>query len=145
MTTRILAAAALTIALAAPVSAQVRGNRGGVVVVQPQVNVIPVPVAVPVNPWGVNPWAANPWAVNPWVRPTPPIAVQQPGLFVFRNPNLYVNPVAGTVVRPQTGVAQLRDGSTFFRVPGSTDYYNPVAGTYYNPASGVVLRPGLWW
>jgi hypothetical protein len=118
-TIRLLAVAALLAPLAAPASAQVRGNQPGVVVV--------------------------PVAVNPWVLPTPPIAVQQPGLFWFKHPDLYVNPVAGTVVRPLTGVAQLRDGSTFVRVPGTESYYNPVAGTYYTPRTGVVLRPGFGW
>lgn len=142
-TIRLLAAAALTTILSAPASAQFGVNPRGVVA---------VPVAVPVNPW------FNPWGAGAWVNPTPPIAVQQPGLFVFRGPDLYVNPVAGTVVRPLTGVAQLRDGSTFFRVPGtgavnafgqfttgSETYYNPRAGTYYNPRSGVVVRPGFGW
>ena len=154
-TIRILAAAALTVALAAPASAQNRGNpRNNVVVVQPRVNnFVPVPVFVP----QANPWF-NPWGVTPWVNPSPTIAVRQPGLFVFKGPDYLVNPAAGILVRPLTGVAQFRDGSTFFRVPGTgvvnafgqvetgtESYYNPRAGTYYNPRSGVVVRPGTGW
>jgi hypothetical protein len=132
MTIRLLAAAAITFALASSAQAQFGPNPRGVVVL--------------------------PVVVTPWVPPTPPLAVQQPGLFVFKGPDLLVNPVAGTVVRPQTGVAKFRDGSTFFRVPGSgavnafgqfqmgtETYFNPRAGTYYNPSSGVVVRPGFGW
>jgi hypothetical protein len=151
MTTRILAVAVFTFAVATPAMAQNRGQpRNNVVVLQPPVNV--VPVVVPVFAPQPAPW------FHPWLQPTPPIAVRQPGLFVFKGPDLLVNPVAGTVVRPLSGVAQLRDGSTFFRVPGSgvvnafgqietgtESYYNPRAGTFYNPRSGVVSRPGFGW
>jgi hypothetical protein len=148
--TRTAAVGAVVAALAAPASAQV--------VVQPAV--FPPVVNPWVQPWA-NPWV-NPWAVNPWVRPAPwlvnpapPLAVRQPGLYLFKGPDLYVNPVAGSVVRPLTGVARLGDGTTFFRVPGtgvvnafgqvqtgSETYFSPRFGTYYTPSTGVVFRPG---
>jgi len=119
------------------------------------------------NPFAVNPLFNNPFAVNPFFQPvnpllnpfpvvsTPPIAVQQPGLMLYRGPNLQVNPWSGTVYHPISGTATLADGSTFYRVPGTGLpnangtyangtglYYNPMGGTFFNPASGVISKPG---
>jgi hypothetical protein len=89
------------------------------------------------------------------VSSTPPVAVQQPGWFLYKGPDLQVNPTSGTVYRPLSGTVTLADGSTFYRVPGSGLptatgsyasgsglYYNPVAGTFFNPSSGTLSKPG---
>ncbi len=106
-------------------------------------------VVTPVNAWGVNPGIVN------TAFSTPPIAVQQGGMMMYRGPNLQVNPWTGTVYQPLSGVVTLADGSSFYRVPGSGLptavgnyatgsglYYNPRGGTFFNPSSGVISRPG---
>ena len=133
----------------------------------------PQPALLPFarNPFlpGINPpFAVNPLFVNaaplgvfpftpvvPFAPPVPPIAIQQPGQFLYRGPNLAVNPASGAIYRPATGVVVQRDGSVFYRVPGTgvpdgfgsaqlgtETFYNPLNGTYFNPQSGVVSRPG---
>lgn len=140
------------------------------------------PVRVP--PFAVNPLFNNPFLVNPLLRNpvvnnplnvpgydlrfgpvptellpevsvTPPVAVRQPGMMLYRGPDLQVNPWSGTRYHPQSGVVTLADGTTFYRVTGSGLptatgayatgtglYYSPTAGTFFNPSSGVISRPG---
>jgi hypothetical protein len=127
---------------------------------------------IPNNPFAPNPFLVNPFN-NPFISPfnnpfntlygpgtsysyTPPIAIQQPGQFFYRGPDLLVNPTSGTVYKPLTGVAQTADGSVFYRVPGtglptatgvyspgSGLYFNPDAGTFLNPKTGVISKPGV--
>lgn len=145
-----------------------------------QTNVIPVPA----NPFVVNPIFNNPFLLNPLLRNpiannplnvpgfnplpaptfapvtpvaafTPPVAIKQPGMMMYKGPDLQVNPWSGTVYRPLSGVVTLADGATFYRVPGSGLptatgayatgtglYFSPDRGTFFNPSSGVVSRPG---
>jgi hypothetical protein len=110
----------------------------------------------PYNPF-VNQTINNPFntGFGPVSSYTPPLAIQQPGQFLYRGPDLQVNPWSGTTYRPLTGVVQTADGSTFYRVagsglptasgmysPGSGLYYNPTTGTFINPSSGVISTPG---
>ena len=181
---RFLAVTACTIAVAGTASAQVgtgfNVNRPVIppakpinqmargVNIPPQINTFPGflvpppqfnPGALQLSSFVNTPTVANPYAFNPGVyspfNPTPPIAVQQPSYFLWRGPDLQVNPATGTVYRPQSGVVRMADGSTFYRVlgtgapdgagnyaTGTGVYFNPTAGTYYNPASGVIARPG---
>lgn len=109
------------------------------------------------NPFVNNPFAPNPFAPNPFVAAfqTPPISFRQPGHLTFRGPDLLVNPWAGLVYRPLTGIARTADGTIFYRVPGTGVptftgddaygtglYYSPHYGTYLNPNTGVITRPG---
>lgn len=168
-TLRTLAAVALLAVPTASATAQQR-PRTNSVVVQPSINTFP---GFPINPYALpaypNPALNNPWMNQFQVVPvgpfgpvgfppaasTPPIAVQQPGMMLYKGPDLQVNPRTGTVYRPQTGTATLADGSTFYRVPGSGLpnalgnyipgtglYYNPQGGTFFNPATGVISKPG---
>ena len=147
-----------------------------------QTVVTPVRMPFQMNPLFDNPFALNPllqraWFLNqmnvpgfvpqgslnellpnsvtPAVSFTPPVAVKQPGMLMYKGPDLQVNPTSGTVYRPQSGVVTLADGSTFYRVPGSGLptaigtyaagtglYYNPDGNTFFNPASGVISKPG---
>jgi hypothetical protein len=147
-----------------------------------QTVVTPVRVPFQMNPMFNNPFALNPllqraWWLNqmnvpgfvpqtslselvpgpltPGVSVTPPVAVQQPGLLIYKGPDLQVNATSGTVYRPQSGVVTLADGSKFYRVPGSGLptavgtyatgtglYYNPDGNTFFNPSSGVISKPG---
>jgi hypothetical protein len=136
-----------------------------------------------VNPFAMNPLFNNPFMVNPLLRNpafdnplnmpgffppsysptsiapsasyTPPIAIRQPGMLMYRGPDLQVNPTTGTVYHPLSGTVTLADGTTFYRVPGSGQptasgtyatgtglYYNPQGNTFFNPSSGVISKPG---
>lgn len=139
---------------------------------------------VPVNPFAINPFFNNPLFINPLLRNpignnpfnipgfdprlgtsasllapavsvTPPIAIKQPGMMMYKGPDLQVNPWSGTEYHPVSGVVKLADGTTFYRVPGTGLptatgtyatgtglYYNPTGGTFFNPNSGVVSKPG---
>lgn len=110
------------------------------------------------NPYGIaNPFAKGPQPPNPYapiVVAQPAIAVQQPGFLRWMGPDTFVNPVAGTVVKPIAGVAQTADGATFYRLdraggpaaftggPRTGIYFDPKNGTYYDPYTGVILKPG---
>lgn len=113
------------------------------------------------NPFGIPGYGPNPYAnyspnlFNPNVSYTPPVAFKQPGYMLYKGPDLQVNPASGTVYRPLSGVATLKDGSTFYYVPGTGVptasgkyapgtglYYNPQGNTFFNPSSGVVSKPG---
>jgi hypothetical protein len=98
-------------------------------------------------------WLPGP--VNPAVSFTPPVAIRQPGMLMYKGPDLQVNPTSGTVYQPMSGVVTLADGSKFYRVPGTGLptavgtyatgtglYYNPDGNTFYNPSSGVISKPG---
>ena len=143
-----------------------------------QVNVVPVRR----NPFTMNPLFNNPFLLNPLLRnstfenpynapgyiptydptllnpsvtSTPPLAIRQPGMLMYKGPDLQVNPTSGTVYQPLSGVVTLSDGSKFYRVPGTGAptatgtyatgtglYYNPDGNTFMNPASGVISKPG---
>lgn len=140
-------------------------------------------VPVRVNPW-INPLFNNPLLINPLLRnpignnpfnlpgfdpragtssslltpvtsATPPVAIKQPGMMMYKGPDLQVNPWSGTEYHPVSGVVKLADGTTFYRVPGTGLptatgtyatgtglYYNPTGGTFFNPNSGVISKPG---
>jgi hypothetical protein len=136
------------------------------------------------NPFLMNPMFNNPFAINPllqqaawfnqfnmpYYRPqtslsdwgpvapvvsySPPIAVREPGQYIYKGFDLQVNPATGTDYRPQSGVVTRADGTTFYRVPGTGQpsvngfyatgtgtYYNPDGGTYFNPSSGIISKP----
>jgi hypothetical protein len=130
------------------------------------------------NPFVVNPLLRNPAFDNPFnvpgflpqtgfpqydpsllapsVSSTPPIAMKLPGTLIYKGLDLQVNPTAGTVYQPVSGIVTLADGTTFYRVPGTGLptvtgtyatgtglYYNPQGGTFFNPSSGVISKPGL--
>jgi hypothetical protein len=105
------------------------------------------------NPLSPNP-ANSPFV--PFTTYSPPVAIQQPGAYIWRGPNLQVNPWAGTIYRPLSGTVQTANGNTFYRVPGTGLptfsgayspgtglYYDPQSGAFINPASGVISRPGV--
>jgi hypothetical protein len=125
-----------------------------------QTNVIPVGFN---NPFAQNPFN-NPFPPNQFVGPVWPggafgwsgFGCVPPGRLFFKNFDLQVNPTAGLVYRPISGVARTADGSTFFRVPGtglpnasgqytagSGLYFDPAHGTFLNPGTGVISRPGV--
>jgi hypothetical protein len=131
------------------------------------------------NPFVINPLLANPVVINPLIqtrnqfnpfgippyRPrydhpeievqhTPAQAVQEPGMLLYKGPDLQVNPWSGTEYHPVSGTVTLADGSTFYRVAGSGLptafgtyasgsglYYNPIGGTFFNPSSGTLSKP----
>ena len=113
----------------------------------------PGPFANPfANPFAAN-YLVNPLFVSPFNNPytnpyglfttySPTISVRQPGELIWRGPDLQVNPWAGTVFKPLTGIARTADGSTFYRIPGSDQYFDPTHATFFNPTTGVIARPG---
>jgi hypothetical protein len=118
---------------------------------RPVLPIVPDIVSPVLNPIVVNPVITPTLPVNP----TPTIQVRQPGWFLYKGPDLMVNPYSGAVYRPNTGVVTMRDGSEFYYVPGTGTpngagryvsgtglYYNPTAGTYFNPKTGVITKPG---
>lgn len=148
-----------------------------------RVTVTPVPVnRFPLHPWFNDPFVVNPLLRNglvlnplgvpgyipptgtvlpPWgwgpvaTQFTPPTAEREPGYFVYRGPDLQVNPWTGTEYRPVSGLVRTASGENFYRVPGTglpTDrgtyasgtglYYNPQGGTFFSPRTGLLLRPG---
>jgi hypothetical protein len=124
-------------------------------------------------PWGLNNSAPvlQPGAFGPGVQPVPAGAVPtvstfvarpgltvggftqvEPGWFSRLGPDLAVNRITGTVLRPYSGVAFTAEGP-FVRVPGSGTFtpwgmyipgtgifVNPFTGAAYNPQTGLILR-----
>lgn len=82
-----------------------------------------------------------------------PRVQQEVGGFVGVNRNTAVNPVSGTILKPNRGVALTREGA-FYQVPGTGSisafgtyipgsgvYVNPLTGTQYSPSTGLIVRP----
>jgi hypothetical protein len=98
-----------------------------------------------------NPWATPQALLNQAAVYQRPVQLEN-GQVVAVAPGVGINPVTGTVVNSNRGIAMTNEGP-FYRVPntgsitpwgryipGTGVYVNPFTGSAYNPASGLIVR-----